>query len=65
MSLGLGHTYFVRMIIYHYGSLDSCLKFMNENKPNSDSQWFELRPEVNVKKATCDMYQCSLVEMVK
>ena len=65
MSMGLGHRYWVHLIKYHYGDLESCIEFMKTNKPISSYQWFELVPQVNVKKAQCIEYQCNLVEMDK
>lgn len=68
MSLGLGHRYWVHMIKHHYGNLESCIRFMQENNPSSNKQWFELRPNPNVKKGseiTCDEYSCDLVEEAK
>lgn len=64
MALGLGHRYWVRMLKHHYGDLDSCIKFMQDNKPSSDKEWFELRPSPNIKKGkriTCSEYACDLV----
>lgn len=68
MSLGLGHRYWVHLIKYHYGDLESCIKFMQENKPSNNTSWFELRPNPNIEKgkvATCDEYSCDLVEEAK
>ena len=68
MALGLGHTYWVHLIKYHYGDLKSCIKFMQKNKPESPKQWFELRPTVKIVKGqdiTCVEYQCSLMEEAK
>ena len=50
MSIGLGKRYWVRMLKYHFGDLDSCLQFMNENKPKNEKEWFELRPLPKVVK---------------
>ena len=69
MAIGLGKRYWVRQVKYHYGDIDSCIKFMQENKPENNHMWFELFPcpHIDVKKdsATCDMYQCALVEKAK
>ena len=67
MSIGLGKRYWVRMIKYHCGDIDSCIEFMKANKPEDNHQWFELFPCPKVKKGntTCDTYQCSLVEESK
>ena len=65
MALGLGHEYWVHLIKHHYGDLESCIKFMQENKPENPKQWFELRPMVKIVKGqiiTCTEYQCDLVE---
>lgn len=64
MSIGLGKRYWVRMLKYHFGDLDSCLQFMNENKPKNEKEWFELRPLPKVikgKAVSCKEYQVSLV----
>ena len=68
MSMGLGKRYFVHVIKYFYGSLEECLKYMNENKPANKRQWYELRPDVHIRKYSqtyCENYQCSLVEEAK
>lgn len=68
MSLGLGHRYWVHLIKHHYGDLESCIKFMQENKPSSEESWFELRPNPTIIKGeaiTCTEYSCDLVEGVK
>ena len=65
MAFGLGHEYWVHVIKYHDGDLESCIKFMQENKPKNEYQWYELRPMVDYNKGktiTCTEYQCNLVE---
>lgn len=49
MSLGLGHTYWVHEIKHYYGPLEKCIEFMKNNMPKNSKQWYELRPDVNVK----------------
>ena len=68
MSMGVGKRYWVHMIKHHCENLESVIKFMQENAPTSNLQWFELRALVNVKQGqitTCDEYQCDLVEEAK
>ena len=67
MSLGLGKRYWVHVIKHFYGTLEECLKYMNENKSANIYQWYELRPDVHVRKSGsyCDNYSCNLVEEAK
>ena len=68
MSIGLGKQYWVHCIKVYFGSLDQCIKFMQDNKPDDDLHWFELRPLVVVKKGqkvSCSEYSVSLVEDAK
>lgn len=68
MALGLGKRYWVRVVLHHYGDLNSCIQFMQENAPKTNTQWFELRPLVKVKTGqvtTCEEYGCDLVEESK
>ena len=68
MSMGLGKQYWVHMIRHHHGDLESCIKYMQEHKPSSNTQWYELRPIPKIKKGqeiTCDEYSCDLVEQAK
>ena len=67
MSFGLGKCYWVHLIQHFYGSLDECLKYMQEHKPQNKFQWYELRPEVKVRKGKtcCEFYMCDLVEEAK
>ena len=65
MSMGLGKQYWVHCIKVIFGDLQTCIKFMQDNAPEDDEHWFELRPLVDVKKGkqvTCKEYSCSLVE---
>lgn len=65
MSLGLGHKYWVRVIKHFIGTMEECIKFMQDNAPSSSLEWFELHPDVNInkgKRITCDRYRCDLVE---
>ncbi len=65
MSLGLGKKYWVHMIKHFYGTLEECINYMNQNKPRNNKQWYELRPDVNVKEGTTDNYSLDLVEISK
>ena len=67
MSLGLGHRYWVHVIEYFYGTLEECLKYMSEHKPANRNQWYELRPDVHVRRygSYCENYSCNLVEEAK
>lgn len=65
MAIGLGKRYFVQVIKVCFGDIDTCMKFMEENKPSNNKSWFELRPIVKIKKnkqIVLDEYQCSLVK---
>lgn len=64
MSMGIGKTYLVRLIKYHFGNLDSCIEFMKSNPPSSKDEFYELRPIVKFEKdgrVTCVEYSCDLV----
>lgn len=63
MSMGLGHKYWVQIIKYTSGTLDHCLKYMNENKPGSKYQFYELKPIPDLKNNQCDDYMCTLVRI--
>lgn len=67
MAIGLGKEYWVHVIKVCFGDLDKCIKFMQDNKPDNELSWFELRPIVKVKKGNTKLeeYQCSLVEESK
>lgn len=64
MSLGLGHKYWVHILKHFYGTLEECIKHMQENKPSNKYQWYELRPDVIIKKEGSynEYYFCDLVE---
>lgn len=49
MAIGLGHKYWVELIKYKYGSLEECLQWIQENKPENDLYWFELIPQAEIK----------------
>ena len=63
MSMGLGHRYWVRMIRHFTGTLEEVIKYMKDNPPRSDKEWYELSPIVNIKQGTCNEYMCDLVEI--
>ena len=65
MSLGLGHRYWVHRIHGQYGTLEECIKYMQDNPPANKFQWYELRPQVEVNKKNgswCTQYEAALVE---
>lgn len=66
MALGLGKQYWVHQIkCLVSGTIEECIKFMQENKPVDNTQWFELWPRPTLKKGkkgTCETYTCALVE---
>ena len=65
MSIGLGHKYWVHLIKHFYGDLQACIKYMQDNPPKDDAQWYELRPNPTIKKGLtirCNEYSCDLVE---
>lgn len=64
MAIGLGKRYWVRLIAYCCGDIETCMKFMQEHNRNDEHYWFELHPIVKVvngERCSCSEYQCSLV----
>ena len=62
MGMGIGHHYLVHQLKYFCGELKDCIKFMQDNPPRNEYEWYELWPSVHVKQQTCTTYQCLLVE---
>lgn len=68
MGMGIGHKYLVQQLSYFYGDLQSCLEFMKNNPPKFKTQWYELRPDVKIRKGkpiTCDTYFCLLLTQAR
>ena len=65
MSMGLGKSYLVRLVKHHYGDLESCIKFMQDNPLDNEFRWYELKPVVSVVRGqpvSCTEYMCDLLE---
>ena len=62
MGMGLGKQYWVHILKYFCGNLADCIKFMQDNPPQNEYEWYELNPIVHVKTSSCTEYQCQLVE---
>ena len=56
MSLGLGHSYWVEIIRFKHGTLEECIKFMQEYPFSNVDCWWELSPIVRKDKKTKKMY---------
>ena len=65
MSMGIGKRYLVQRIDGIFGTLEEILKFIEEHRPDSDHEWFELWPQVDIKNKSCVRYQVALVRMPK
>lgn len=65
MGMGIGHTYWVQVIRMTWGTLDECIKFMKENPPRYKTEFYELRPEPNLRTRTCEKYSCQLIKIDK
>ena len=65
MSMGLGKEFWVEIVNFTTGSIEKCIKFMQDNKPETNELWFELRPAVSPLKGTCDEYIVNLVKLAE
>ncbi len=64
MALGLGHTYWVKVIKSKYGSLEECMEFMKNNPASNNYEFYELHQDLRFdknRKAYCVGYRCDLV----
>lgn len=64
MSMGIGKTYLVQLIKFHFGNLDSCIEFMKSNPPSNKYEFYEIRPAVKFEKdgrTYCNEYYCDLL----
>lgn len=65
MGMGIGKQYWVHVLDWHFGTLEECIKFMEENKPDNDLSWFELEPIIKVDRkngSRVKEYRVQLVE---
>ena len=53
MGMGLGKQYWVHILKYFCGNLADCIKFMQDNPPQNEYEWYELNPIVHVKTSSC------------
>ena len=64
MAMGLGHNYWVEIIKGFKGSLQNCIKWMEENNPKNNHYWYELHPCIQWNKKErikVDEYRVDLV----
>ena len=65
MSMGIGHKYWVHLILYKSGTLDECIEYMKKNPPKYKTHFYELRPLPDLKTRQCEKYEACLVEIEK